>query len=164
MGTKNLADELKAMASDSSALESDIQIEDRLIYDKSNSGKIPEDLLRGSIQPITGDRGKYVGLKGRSRGTIHFNPEMLRENQQKLKQAANEVNSIWSSIKNEQINQISSSWAGKDAEQYIQKVTNFDSKVQAAVESLELLSKTFDKAANALSDAQQRIKGSIDSF
>ena len=95
------------------------------------------------------------GVGGR---VIKLNSEQLRQNKQKLTQAADEIKNIWNTLKNTHVKQLTESWAGADASSYISSFNSFDSKVNASVEALNLLARTFERAAKELESTQESIK------
>ena len=97
--------------------------------------------------------GRTIGGK-----VIKLNSEQLRQYKQKLTQAADEVKNIWNTLKNTHVQQLTDSWAGADASAYINNFRSFDSKVNASVEALDLLARTFERAAKELESTQENIK------
>jgi len=101
----------------------------------------------------------YNPVRGRVGGkVIKLNSDQLRQHKQKLNQAANEIKNIWNTLKNTHIKQLTESWAGTDAASYIRSFNSFDSKVNASVEALDLLARTFERAARELESTQENIK------
>ncbi len=103
--------------------------------------------------------GRGIGGK-----VIKLNSEQLRQHKQKLNQAANEIKNIWNTLKNTHVKQLTESWAGTDAASYIRSFNSFDSKVNASVEALDLLARTFERAAKELESTQEHIKTIMNSI
>ena len=77
-------------------------------------------------------------------------------NKNGLNSVAKEIQSSWDSIKNTELVNIQNSWAGSDSKAYIEKINALDSKIKASINAINLLSKTFDSAANTLQETQEK--------
>ena len=85
---------------------------------------------------------------------IRLDTGELVNRQASFKKAASDVNTAWKDIIKTQIPALQSSWAGDDAKVYIDKVVACDQKVQAAIDTLNLLATTFERASSELRNTQ----------
>ena len=79
----------------------------------------------------------------------------------KINQASEQIATNWNSIKNDDLTKIRNSWAGSDCEAYITKVEEMNSDMQKAIQALNLLSQTFLKVQQSVSETQNKIKSAV---
>ena len=79
----------------------------------------------------------------------------------KINQASEKIATNWNSIKNDDLTKIRNSWAGSDCEAYITKVEEMNSDMQKAIQALNLLSQTFLKVQQSVSETQNKIKSAV---
>ncbi len=103
-------------------------------------------------------------VKTVSGANIFLSADKLLANKNDLNNIAKEIQSSWDSIKNTELVNIQNSWAGSDAKVYIDKINALDSKVKASINAINLLSKTFDSAANTLQETQRNATSNLSSI
>ncbi len=95
---------------------------------------------------------------------ISMDYDKLIQNKNQLNAIAKEIQSAWNSIKSNELTNIQNSWAGKDAQSYIEKVSSLDSKVNAAISAINLLERTFGQAANTLQETQNSVTSALNNI
>ena len=82
----------------------------------------------------------------------------------KLRSCESRVREIWSDLLNTYINQIENSWAGPDAQAYIEKVRGYNTKVENSAKALSLLADTYEKVIATSQDTQQKVMNAVNNY
>ena len=77
----------------------------------------------------------------------------------KLTNCSDEMERVWNSIKNEEVEQIKASWVGADCDAYVQKILEYDEEVKKVLQAQRLLATTFTNAKNQVISTQEAIAG-----
>ena len=93
--------------------------------------------------------------------TISVNPEEIKASAARLKEVAEKLDTLWNKVKVNQVNAVASSWVGKDAKIYTDKVLNMDGSVTAARDALVLIADTYLKAVTEVEQKQQELAAQI---
>ncbi len=83
---------------------------------------------------------------------------------QKLRGSESRLREIWAELINNYIRQIENSWAGPDAEAYIEKVKAFDPKIENIAQALSLLADTYQRVITSSQDVQQQVLNVVNNY
>ena len=87
---------------------------------------------------------------------INISLSQIEENIATLKKSISNLKSSWNGETKKDINILDNSWVGKDCEQYTQRLTKMDKKVQNTIAALELLCKTYEQVRDMVKDNQNK--------
>ena len=121
--------------------------------DSSLQNKI-DDIYNHPVEQST-------GTSTSSEANISASIEAIVQHKVKIDASANGLDTLWRAI-GAQINAIKTSWVGPDAEAYIQKVYKLDTKVDAAVQALRQISRTYKQAMDEYENTQKEIRERIE--
>lgn len=91
---------------------------------------------------------------------LSVNIEGITMNQVKIQSAASSLDTLWRAIQ-AQISAIDESWVGQDAKVYTDKLSKMSPKIEAAVNSLKAIDRTYEKALNEIQENQKRVINDI---
>ncbi len=109
--------------------------------------------FRGEV--TNGTASNHISTNEFNGTNIIYSAEELVANQNSLDAISSEIKSSWDSIKNTELVNIQNSWAGNDAQAYIDKINQLDSRIEDSIKAINLLSRTFDLAATTLQETQE---------
>ncbi len=87
---------------------------------------------------------------------INISLSQIEENIATLKKSISNLKSSWDGETKKDINILDNSWVGQDCEQYTQRLTKMDKKVQNTIAALELLCKTYEQVRDMVKDNQSK--------
>lgn len=87
---------------------------------------------------------------------INISLSQIEENIATLKKSISNLKSSWDGETKKDISTLDNSWVGKDCEQYTQRLTKMDKKVQNTIAALELLCKTYEQVRDLVKDNQSK--------
>lgn len=127
-----------------------------------------QDIVLPPAQPTTTEpvyvapAGEAPAATAPSGGTtantsIAISEEALVANKAKLEQAAQDIVLKWEII-NGFVNTIEDSWAGKDAEAYINKLNKMKPKLESVSNALKLIARTYEKALEEIKNTQESVQ------
>jgi WXG100 family type VII secretion target len=102
-----------------------------------------------------------TGTSTSSEANISTSIEAIMQHKVRIDASANSLDTLWRAI-GAQISAIKTSWVGPDAEAYIQKVYKLDPKVDAAVQALRQISRTYKQAMDEYENTQKEIRERIE--
>ena len=108
--------------------------------------------------------GNQSNATGNSNSSILMNYNAISSNANSFRSVKQELKQAWQSVTKTEIPKIQNSWAGQGSKTYVDSVLNFDSKINAAIDTLDLLSSTFEKASNEMQQTEinvQRYVGNL---
>lgn len=123
--------------------------------------------LYGVARPVTIEEREIVALYGVRPPVVEPTIDIdityseLENNIATLKAAVNTIRTNWNGVNKTNINKLSGSWAGDDCAAYIKKVQDMDGQVNNAVDALNLLIETYEKARDQISEQQSKITSKI---
>ncbi len=143
------------------------QAKNQEIINKSRQYQMEEQAaIRGEIPASANYNSVSSGPANRvSNGSnIYFSADKLISNKNGLNGVARDMRNAWNSIKNTELVNMKNSWAGSDAQAYIDKINALDAKVNAAIDAINLLSRTFDSAAKKLEETQRNATSTLNNI
>ena len=123
--------------------------------------------LYGVAKPIIEEEREVVALYGVRPPVIYPTIDIdityseLESNIATLKSAVNTIKTNWDGVNKTNIAKLNNSWAGDDCAAYIKKVQAMDGQVNNAVEALNLLIETYEKARDQIKEQQSKITSKI---
>ena len=95
---------------------------------------------------------------------IKYNYDEINKSVSAINTIKDDINSKWKDIRDVEIGKMQNLWTGNSAKAYADKVLSYDKKINAVIQSLDLLSSTLSKAANKLAETENEAKNYIDNM
>ena len=95
---------------------------------------------------------------------IEMSVDQITDIVKKLNDSSAEIERIWNSVKNSDVQRLQQSWVGKDCDAYINKVLDMDAEIQKALKVQRLLGATFESAKNEIVSVQDDIASKASSL
>ena len=95
---------------------------------------------------------------------IEMSVDQITDIVKKLNDSSTEIERIWNSVKNSDVQRLQQSWVGKDCDAYITKVLDMDTEIQKALKVQRLLASTFNSAKEEIVNVQEDITSKANSL
>ena len=126
--------------------------------------------LYGVARPPIGEEREVVALYGVRPPVVYpivdidITNSELESNIATLKAAVKTIKTNWEGVNKTNLTKLTNSWVGDDCAAYIKKVKDMDGQVGNAVEALNLLIETYEKARDQIAEQQSKITSKITSI